>query len=209
MEFALEPAEGALALDGPREPSSGALVADPLGEVGHVLVPDIGRQRIEIDQVHGLEVATHPVRGVEVIGIRRQGMHPQPPRLGGQEIAHAGAVMAAEVVGRPALPGPRGTAVARVGRRSGCRCRTPCGGGCSAAARCAGPRRAGRTRPALAVVRPALSPSFDPVLPLAVVTVVAVLACVVALAWLHTLITHDSIVVSVALVGLTAWTVRF
>ena len=39
--------------------------------------------------------------------------------------------------------------------------------------------------------------------------VVAVLACVVALAWLHTLITHDSIVVSVALVGLTAWTVRF
>ena len=38
--------------------------------------------------------------------------------------------------------------------------------------------------------------------------VAAILACVVALAWVHTLITHDSIVVSVMFVLLTAWIVR-
>src|ERR1039457_4879707 len=41
VQFVFEPAEGALALDSPRQPPPGSLVADLLGEVGHVLVPDV------------------------------------------------------------------------------------------------------------------------------------------------------------------------
>src|ERR1022692_43945 len=56
VQFVFEPAEGALALDSPRQPPPGSLVADLLGEVGHVLVPDVGRQRMYADQVQFVEV---------------------------------------------------------------------------------------------------------------------------------------------------------
>jgi len=52
MQLVLEPAEGALALDSARQSPSDSLIADPLGEVGHVLVPDVGRQWLDEDQVH-------------------------------------------------------------------------------------------------------------------------------------------------------------
>ena len=42
---------GALALESPRNSPPGSLVADLIGEVGHVLVPDAGRQRIDADQI--------------------------------------------------------------------------------------------------------------------------------------------------------------
>jgi len=32
------------------------VIADPLGEVGHVLVPDVGRERVDADQVQVVEV---------------------------------------------------------------------------------------------------------------------------------------------------------
>ena len=47
VELVLEAAEGTFALDGPRQPASGAFIGNGLGEVGHVLVPDPGRQRID------------------------------------------------------------------------------------------------------------------------------------------------------------------
>src|SRR5580658_736057 len=37
-QLGLEPAEGALALDSPRQSPPSSLVADPIGEVGHVRV---------------------------------------------------------------------------------------------------------------------------------------------------------------------------
>ena len=56
MEFVFEPAEGSLALDSPCQPAAGALIGDSVGEVGHVLVPDPGRQRLDDDQVQFIEV---------------------------------------------------------------------------------------------------------------------------------------------------------
>ena len=38
------------------QPAPGVLIGDPVGEVGHVLVPDPGRQRLDDDQVQFLEV---------------------------------------------------------------------------------------------------------------------------------------------------------
>jgi len=55
MQLDFEPAEGALAPDRPRQSPPGSLVADLIGEVGHVLVPDGGRQRINADQVELVE----------------------------------------------------------------------------------------------------------------------------------------------------------
>jgi hypothetical protein len=55
-EFVFEPAEGSLALDSPGQPAPGALIGDCGGEVGHVLVPDPGRQRLDEDQVQFVEV---------------------------------------------------------------------------------------------------------------------------------------------------------
>jgi hypothetical protein len=54
-EFVLEPAEGSLALESPCQPAPGAFIGDPVGEVGHVLVPDPGRQRPDDDQVQFIE----------------------------------------------------------------------------------------------------------------------------------------------------------
>ena len=48
----LNRAEGSLALEGP----SRSLIGDCFGEVGHVLVPDPGRQRVDADQLQFLEV---------------------------------------------------------------------------------------------------------------------------------------------------------
>ncbi|MEU5942158.1 hypothetical protein ABZ807_23910 [Micromonospora sp. NPDC047548] len=56
MQLVSEPAEGALALDGTCKSAAGRLVADPLGEVSHVLIPDVGRQRIDADQVEVVKV---------------------------------------------------------------------------------------------------------------------------------------------------------
>src|SRR5262249_57425333 len=49
MEFVFEPAEGSLALDSACQPAPGARTGDSVGEVGHVLIPDPGRQRINDD----------------------------------------------------------------------------------------------------------------------------------------------------------------
>jgi hypothetical protein len=56
VELVFEPAEGSLALDSPCQPAPGALIGDSAGEVGHVLVPDPGRQRLDDDQVQFIEV---------------------------------------------------------------------------------------------------------------------------------------------------------
>jgi YD repeat-containing protein len=56
VEFVFEPAEGSLALDSLCQPAPGALIGDSVGEVGHVLVPDPGRQRLDDDQVQFIEV---------------------------------------------------------------------------------------------------------------------------------------------------------
>ena len=56
VEFVFEPAEGPLALDSPCQPAPGALIGDPVGEVGHVLVPDPGGQRLDEEQVQFIEV---------------------------------------------------------------------------------------------------------------------------------------------------------
>jgi hypothetical protein len=53
-EFVFEPAEGSLVLDRPGQPAPGALISDSADEVGHVLEPDPGRQRIDDDQVHSV-----------------------------------------------------------------------------------------------------------------------------------------------------------
>jgi hypothetical protein len=56
VEFVFEAAEGALALDGPQEPAPRAFIGNGLGELGHVLVPAPGRQRVDADQVQLVEV---------------------------------------------------------------------------------------------------------------------------------------------------------
>jgi hypothetical protein len=56
MEFVFERAEGALAADSACQPAPDALIGYPVGEVGHVLVPDPGRQRIDDEQVQFVEV---------------------------------------------------------------------------------------------------------------------------------------------------------
>jgi hypothetical protein len=56
VELVFEPAEGSLALDSPCQPAPGALIGDSVGEVGHVLIPDPGRQRLDDDQVQLIEV---------------------------------------------------------------------------------------------------------------------------------------------------------
>jgi hypothetical protein len=56
VEVVLEAAEGAFALDGPRQPAPGAFIGDGSGEVGHVLIPDPGWQWIDTDQVQFVEV---------------------------------------------------------------------------------------------------------------------------------------------------------
>jgi hypothetical protein len=56
VQLGFEPAEGAATFDGPRQPATGAVVADPLGELGHVLVPDVGRQWVDADPVQLVEI---------------------------------------------------------------------------------------------------------------------------------------------------------
>jgi hypothetical protein len=56
LQLGFEPAEGTLALDGARQSPPGSLVAELISEVGHVLVPDVGRQRIDADQIRLVEV---------------------------------------------------------------------------------------------------------------------------------------------------------
>jgi hypothetical protein len=56
MQHVFEAAEGALALDGPQEPPTGAFIGNRFGEVGHVLVPDPGWQRVDAEQVQLVEV---------------------------------------------------------------------------------------------------------------------------------------------------------
>jgi hypothetical protein len=56
VELVSEPAEGSLALDRTCQPAPGTFIGYPIGEVGHVLVPDLGRQRVDDDQVQFVEV---------------------------------------------------------------------------------------------------------------------------------------------------------
>src|SRR5436309_14066749 len=56
VELVLETTKGALALNGSCQPASGFVVAGSLGEVGHVLVPDVGRQGVDAEQVQVIEV---------------------------------------------------------------------------------------------------------------------------------------------------------
>ncbi|MGH3845206.1 MAG: hypothetical protein ACRDR6_23395 [Pseudonocardiaceae bacterium] len=56
VQHVFETTKGALALNGSRQPASGFIIAGPLGEVGHVLVSDVGRQGIDADQVQVIEV---------------------------------------------------------------------------------------------------------------------------------------------------------
>jgi len=51
MEFVFEPAEGTLALDRAGQPAPGVFIGYPISEVGHVLVPDPGRQRVDDDKI--------------------------------------------------------------------------------------------------------------------------------------------------------------
>ncbi len=53
VEGVLEPVEGSLAMDRPRQLSPSGVVADPFGEVDHVLVPDVGRERVDGQQIRG------------------------------------------------------------------------------------------------------------------------------------------------------------
>jgi hypothetical protein len=56
VKYVLETTKGALARNGSRQVASGFVVAGSLGEVGHVLVPDGGREGVDADQVQVLEV---------------------------------------------------------------------------------------------------------------------------------------------------------
>src|SRR4029077_14767857 len=51
MEFVLEPSEGATPPDRAGQSPARPIVTDPVCEVSHVLVPHIGRQRVDADQV--------------------------------------------------------------------------------------------------------------------------------------------------------------
>src|SRR5258708_3018104 len=65
MEFVFEAAEGSLALDGPGEPLPGLPAGDRLGEVGHVLVPDPGRQRVDGSEVRSEFVEVDQIVAVD------------------------------------------------------------------------------------------------------------------------------------------------
>jgi hypothetical protein len=56
VELVFEAAEGSLAPDRTCQPAPGTFIGYPVGEVGHVLVPDPGRQRVDDDQVQLVEV---------------------------------------------------------------------------------------------------------------------------------------------------------
>jgi hypothetical protein len=56
VELVFEAAEGSLAPDRTCQPAPGTFICYPIGEVGHVLVPDPGRQRVDDDQVQLVEV---------------------------------------------------------------------------------------------------------------------------------------------------------
>jgi hypothetical protein len=56
VEFVPEPAENASPGDDSAESASGALVADPFDEIGHVLVPDVGRQGADPDQIQVVQI---------------------------------------------------------------------------------------------------------------------------------------------------------
>ena len=56
VELVFEAAEGALALDRTGQPAPGTFIGYPIGEVGHVLVPDPRRQRVDDYQVRLVEV---------------------------------------------------------------------------------------------------------------------------------------------------------
>lgn len=51
-----ESAKSSPTSDSPRQPPPGGVVTDPVGEIGHVLVPDIGGKRIDGNQIQLLEV---------------------------------------------------------------------------------------------------------------------------------------------------------
>jgi hypothetical protein len=74
VQLGFEPAEGAATFDGPRQPATGAVVADPLGELGHVLVPDVGRQWVDADPVQLVEIdgfcPSMPVSDVQMVTSR-------------------------------------------------------------------------------------------------------------------------------------------
>ena len=56
IKLVLEPAESSPTSDGPPQPAPGGVVTDPFGEVGHVLVPDIGGKRIDWNQIQLVEL---------------------------------------------------------------------------------------------------------------------------------------------------------
>jgi hypothetical protein len=56
VQLVLEPVKGTLALDDSRQPSPSLFITDLFGEVDHVLVPDVGRQRIDADQIQLVEI---------------------------------------------------------------------------------------------------------------------------------------------------------
>src|SRR5450755_5046704 len=56
VQFVLEAAEGAFALEGPCQPAPSTFIGKSSGEVGHVLVPDPGWQWIDADQVQVVEI---------------------------------------------------------------------------------------------------------------------------------------------------------
>jgi hypothetical protein len=61
VEFAFDAAEGTPAPDRPGQPAPGTFTGDPVGETGHVLVPDPTRQRADDSQVQLAEVDGSPV----------------------------------------------------------------------------------------------------------------------------------------------------
>ena len=56
VQHVFETTKGALALNRSHQPASGLVIADPLGELGHVLVPDVGREGIDNHQVQVINV---------------------------------------------------------------------------------------------------------------------------------------------------------
>ena len=56
MEFVLEPSEGATPPDRAGQSPARPVVTDPVCEVSHVLVPHIGRQRVDADQVDIVQI---------------------------------------------------------------------------------------------------------------------------------------------------------
>src|SRR5690242_14191525 len=56
VQHVFETTKGALALKSSRQVASDLVIADPHGELGHVLVPDVGREGIDDDQVQLIDV---------------------------------------------------------------------------------------------------------------------------------------------------------